>query len=283
MILMSVNSQKYIVQNIEAISAYDLEDGSLLFRADDLKSATMTNEQETVYATGKNGVKIGSADRNKASRFTAENGSIVDGILAAQVGTNVEIAEEATVVPDYFEVLTVSAGSGSALEAKTTYKAAGATGSEIKYIYERNSDGTTGKKYPIAASATETEFAYNPDTQVITLPKTGVKAGDDIVVIYDITVTSGAKHIQNREDRYSATVRAVFDIFAKDICTEKSYLGKIIYPKGKVSGNFELAFGDDPSVQSLEIEALSGGCSGTTKLLWDMYIFNDGDVETVSA
>ena len=280
---MSVNSQKYIVQNIEAISAYDLEDGSLLFRADDLKSATMTNEQETVYATGKNGVKIGSADRNKASRFTAENGSIVDGILAAQVGTNVEIAEEATVVPDYFEVLTVSAGSGSTLEAKTTYKAAGATGSEIKYIYERNSDGTTGKKYPIAASASETEFAYNPDTQVITLPTTGFKAGDDIVVLYDITVTSGAKHIQNREDRYSATVRAVFDIFAKDICTEKSYLGKIIYPKGKVSGNFELAFGDDPSVQSLEIEALSGGCSGTTKVLWDMYIFNDGDVETVSA
>lgn len=280
---MGVNSQKYIVQNIEAISAYDLEDGTLLFRADDLKSATMTNEQETVYATGKNGVKIGSGDRNKASRFTAENGSIVDGVLAAQVGTEVEVAEGKTIVPDYFDVLTVETGSSSNLVAKTTYKATGATGAEIKYIYERNSDGTTGKKYPIAAVASAVAFAYDPETQIITLPTSGFKAGDDIIAIYDITVTSGAKHIQNREDKFSSTVRAVFDIFAKDICTEKSYLGKIIYPKGKVSGNFELAFGDDPSVQSLEIEALSGGCSGANKVLWDMYIFNDGDIESVSA
>lgn len=275
-----VKSQKYIVQNIEAISAFDLESGALLFRADDLKSGTMTNEQETVYATGKNGVKIGSGDRNKASRFTAENGSIVDGILAAQVGSEVETSEEATVVPDYFDVLEVTGTEPAELKAKTTYKATGTKGAEIKYIYERNSDGTTGKKFAINSAAGTETFSYDPETQTISLPTQGFKAGDTIVAVYDISV-KGAKHIQNREDKFSATVRAVFDIFAKDICTEKSYLGKIIYPKGKVSGNFELAFGDDPSVQNLEIEALSGGCSGANKVLWDMYIFNDADIDKI--
>ena len=70
---MSVNSNKYIVQNMERLSFFDLADGTCQFVVDDLQEATMSNEQETVYATGKNGVKIGSADRNKASRITATN------------------------------------------------------------------------------------------------------------------------------------------------------------------------------------------------------------------
>lgn len=276
---MSVNSQKYIVQNIEAVSGYDLEDATLLFRAEDLKSGTMTNEQETVYATGKNGVKIGSGDRNKASRFTAENGAIVDGIIAAQVGSDV-ITEDA-IVPDYFDIIEVT--GTDTLTAKTTYKAAGETGAEIKFIYARNADGTAGKKYAISSAASAENFAYDPTTQVISLPTdAGFKAGDEIIAIYDLSV-KGAKHIRNEENKFSITVRAVFDIIAKDICTEKSYLGKIIYPKGKVSGNFELSFGDDPSVQNLEIEAMSGACSGSTKVLWDMFIYNEDDVDKITA
>lgn len=272
---MSVLSNRYIIQNIEAVSAYDLSDGSLLFRADDLKSATMTNEQETVYATGKNGVKIGASDRNKASRFTAENGSIVDGVISAQVGS--AITTGTYIVPNFTEVLAVTA-SGSNLVATTTYVASGTTGTEIKYIYKKNADGTAGAKFPIAATASATAFAYNPSTKVITCPTSGFAAGNDIIAIYDIQV-SNAKKIENKEDAYSSTVKAVFDIFCQDICTNKSYFGTIVYPKGKVSGNFELAFGDDPSVQSLEIEALSGGCSGSSKVLWDFYIYDEEDID----
>ncbi len=271
---MSVDSQKYIIQNIDAVSAFDLDNGVLLFRAEDLKDGTMTNEQETVYATGKNGVKIGSGDRNKASRFTATNGAIVDGIIAAQVGSDVVV--ENTVVPDYFEVLTVGA---DATKVKTTYKASGKTGEEIKFIYSRNPDGTAGAKYPIGATASAEVFAYDPATRTITLPTGVFSEKDEIIAIYDITVKN-VKHIQNVEDKFSKAVKAVYDIWAKNICTEKAYFGKIIYPKGKVSGNWELAFGDDPSVQSLEIEALSGGCSGASKLLWDMYIFDGDDIDT---
>ena len=94
---------------------------------------------------------------------------------------------------------------------------------------------------------------------------------------YDIEVTD-AKKISNDEDKFSATGMLVADCFAKDICTDKSYYAKIIYPKAKASGNFELSFGNDPSVQNMEFEALSGGCgSNATKRLWDFIVFDEDD------
>lgn len=268
---MSVNSNKYIVQNMERLSFFDLADGTCQFVVDDLQEATMTNEQETVYATGKNGVKIGSADRNKASRITATNGSIVDGVMAMQVGT--EVIQGKTIVPKHFFMLTTADGTS----AEVTIKPIGDVGNEIPYIYKRNTDGTVGKPYAIAANAGADTFKYDPATKKITLPTGAFAAGEIVYAFYDIEV-SDAKKISNDEDKFSATGMLIADCFAKDICTEKSYYAKVVYPKAKASGNFELSFGNDPSVQNMEFEALSGGCGKTaTKRLWDFIVFDEDD------
>ena len=184
---MSVNSNKYIVQNMERISFFDLENGTCQFVADDLQEATMTNEQETVYATGKNGVKIGSADRNKASRITATNGTIVDGIMAMQVGSEVVVGK--TIVPNHFFTLETADG----VSADVKIKPIGDVGNEIKYIYKRNVDGTVGKAYPIAANASADAFKYDPATKKITLPTGAFKTGETIYTFYDIEVTDAKK------------------------------------------------------------------------------------------
>lgn len=273
---MAIDSQKYIIQNIERVSAFDITTGVCDFVVDDLQQAEMTNEQETVYATGKNGVKIGSADRNKSSKFSATNGAIVDGVLAAQTGSEIEVGTH--IVPNYMDTLKTEDGT----TVKTTFTARGATGNEIKYLYKKNTDGTLGKSYPISATASETAFAYEVATQTINLPTTGFEAGDEIIVFYDIEAKNAKKFV-NAENKFSKTDKVVFDIFAKDICSEKSYYGKIVYPKGKVAGNFSLAFGNEPSTQNLEVEALSGGCgTGNSKVLWEMYIFDDTEVTKVS-
>lgn len=269
---MAINSNKYIIQNIERITAFDLTTGVCDFIVDDLQEAQLSVSSEIVYAEGKNGVKIGSADRNKESSFTATNGSIVDGVLAAQLGTDVE--KGTFTVPNYMDILETSDGS----TATTTYTAIGKTGEEIKYIYKRNTDGTLGEKYTIASEANSTQFAYNPGTKKITLPTGVFEAGDEIVTFYDIKVEN-AKRIANQEDKFSKTDKVIFDVFAKDICTEKSYYATIIFYKGKISGTFDLQFGNDPSTQNLEITALSGGCNkGASKLLWDMIIWDDEEV-----
>ena len=263
---MSVNSNKYIVQTMERISFFDLENGVCQFVVDDLQEANMTNEQETVYATGKNGVKIGSADRNKASRITATNGAIVDGVMAMQVGSEVVVGE--TLVPKHLFMITTEDGSKFSL----TIPPVGEVGNEIPYIYKRNVDGTVGASFAIG-----TDFQYDPETKEVTLPEGKFAAGEVVYLFYDIKVKD-AKKISNDEDKFSKTGMLIADIFAKDICSEKSYYGKIIYPKAKASGNFELAFGNDPSVQNMEFEALSGGCSTTSsKRLWDFIVFDEDD------
>lgn len=272
---MSVNSNKYIVQNMERLSFFDLSNGVCQFVVDDLQESTMTNEQETVYATGKNGVKIGSADRNKASRITATNGAIVDGVMAMQVGS--PVVKGTTIIPKHFFMLTTADGAS----VDVTIKPAGALGNEIPYIYKRNADGTVGKPYPIAAEATAETFKYDPAAKKITLPTDVFAAGEVVYAFYDIEVTD-AKKISNDEDKFSATGMLIADCFAKDLCTDKSYYAKIIYPKAKASGNFELSFGNDPSVQNMEFEALSGGCgSSTSKRLWDFIVFDEEDAATL--
>lgn len=272
---MSVNSNKYIVQNMERLSFFDLANGTCQFVVDDLQEATMTNEQETVYATGKNGVKIGSADRNKASRITATNGAIVDGVMAMQVGS--DIVQGTTIVPKHFFMLTT--GDGTSVEINV--KPIGPVGNEIPYIYKRNIDGTVGKPFAIAANANADNFKYDPTTKKITLPTGAFEAGEIVYTFYDIEVKD-AKKISNDEDKFSATGMLIADCFAKDICTDKSYYAKIIYPKAKASGNFDLSFGNDPSVQNMEFEALSGGCgSSATKRLWDFIVFDEDDATTL--
>lgn len=266
---MSVNSNKYIVQNMERISFFELETKACQFVADDLQEANMTNEQETVYATGKNGIKIGSADRNKASRITATNGAIVDGVMAMQVGSEVEVGK--ILVPRHLFQLKTTDGATVVLNIKPV----GEVGAEIPYVYKRNADGTVGKHYPIAAEASAEAFSYDPETKTVTLP-TGVFAADEAVyMFYDIEVEN-AKKISNNENKFSATGMLIADCFAKDICTEKSYYAKIIYYKAKASGNFELSFGNDPSVQNMEFEALAGGCDGNG-VLWDFIVFDEDD------
>lgn len=268
---MSVNSNKYIVQNMERLSFFDLANGVCQFVVDDLQEAEMTNEQETVYATGKNGVKIGSADRNKASRITATNGAIVDGVMAMQVGS--EVVTGKTIVPKHFFMLT----TGDGVSVDVSIKPIGDVGNEIPYIYKRNTDGTVGKPYAIAANATAETFKYDPTAKKITLPTGVFTVGEVVYAFYDIEVTD-AKKITNSEDKFSATGMLIADCFAKDICTDKSYYAKIVYPKAKASGNFNLSFGNDPSVQNMEFEALSGGCgSNATKKLWDFIVFDEDD------
>ena len=265
-------SDKYLVQGIETITWFDLETNVCKFIFDDLQEAEMSVASETIYAEGKNGTKIGATDRNKESTFTATNGTIVDGALAVQLGSEVEIGVQT--INNYMDIMKTSDGTS----VTTEFLAVGNTGAEIAYIYKKNADGSLGEKYPIAAVASEAAFAYDPGTRKITLPTGIFKADDEIVAFYDTKAKVG-KRIVNENNKFSETGKAIFDVFVKDICTDKSYHAKITYFKAKASGTFSLTFGSDFSTHNIEIEALSGGCAaGSSTKLWDMVIYDEDDV-----
>lgn len=264
---MAIESKQYLIQNIEDM-AFFVADGSCKFLASDLQEATWSNEQEDVYATGKNGVRIGSSSRNKASRMSATNGVILEGALAAQAGS--DVVTESAAVP-YMEILTVASG-----KATLTYK----PNADIPYIYGRTTDGGLGTTYSMNTAASATEFALDTATGVITVP-TDVADGEQIVVFYEVMAT-GAKRVSNYANQFSEEGKLIATVLAKNTCDGKSYVGKVIFPHCKAAGNFEMSFGDEFSVQNLEFEALSSSCSGAVNLLWDFVIFDEADLTKVS-
>lgn len=265
-------SDKYLVQGIETITWFDLSNNVCKFIFDDLQEAEMSVDSETIYAEGKNGTRIGATDRNKTSTFTATNGTIVDGALAVQVGSDVEVGVQT--VNNYMDIMTTADGTS----AVTEFYPVGATGAEIAYIYKKNSDGSLGDKYPIAAAASATAFAFDPDTKTITLPTGVFSANDEIVAFYDTKAKVG-KRVVNENNKFSETGKAIFDCFVKDICTDKSFHAKITYYKAKMSGTFSLTFGSDFSTHNISIDALSGGCAkGASTLLWDLVVYDEDEV-----
>ena len=49
---MAIDTSKFAVQQIFVVDAFDLDDGSLITRFEDLKNATLSNNGTVVYAQG---------------------------------------------------------------------------------------------------------------------------------------------------------------------------------------------------------------------------------------
>jgi len=269
---MAVTAKRWLLQLIDDISYFDNTDDSLSFRMTDLQDANWANEQETYYATGLNGARIGSADRNKYSRITVNNGAVVDGVIAAQTGSEWET--RTVVLENYLDDLVTSDGASITL----TYKAIGDTGAEVKYVYACGTDGVASQKFQQAAAASATEFSYAADTGIITLPTGMFKAGDKVVVEYDISIQN-AKKLTNMTNKFSSRGKMIARAWVQDPCSSKSYPARIIFDNAKVSGNFELATGEDFAAQNVEFESMQS-CSSAK--LWDFIVFDEEDIEVVT-
>ena len=129
--------------------------------------------------------------------------------------------------------------------------------------------------YEMDTQAGEQTFAMDANG-TITVP-TSMADGAQIVVFYDI-VASSSKRVSNYANKFSEEGKLIATVLAKNTCDGKSYVGKVIFPHCKASGNFEMTFGDEFSVQNLEFEALSSSCYGAVNLLWDFVIFDEADL-----
>lgn len=264
---MSVNAKRWLVQTFDDIMYFDGADDSLSFRMTDLQDVTWTNEQETYYALGLNGARIGSADRNKYSRLTVNNGAVVDGVIAAQTGSEWENGP--IVMENYLDDLETANGTSVTL----TYKPQGVAGAEVKYIYACGSDGVASAKYTQGTTASATEFSYADG--VITLPTDVFAAGDKVVAEYDIKITDGKK-LTNMTNKFSSRGRMQASAWVQDPCSSKSYPARLIFDNAKVSGNFNITTGSDFAAQNVEFESMQS-CSSAK--LWDFIVFDEEDVE----
>lgn len=263
---MSVNVKDITITELDKITGFDIATGNFLFLMDELQNASIAQGQESVDITGKQGRKLNTLKRNKTVTISGTNGMVSGGVLEMQTGG--EFENKATEV-SWADYLTVGT------DTKTTYKAIGTAGAEIKGLYLKNSDGTLGTKLEQAASAAAGKFAYDPASKALTF-HTDVAAGTEIAVFYDRKIQADV--LTNESDHYSKKCTLYIDAIGEDKCAN-IYRVQIYVPKADFNGEFTLDMGDNQTVHNFEAEALAGAC-GMGGTLWTYTIFgaNSEDV-----
>lgn len=256
---------QYTITSLETITKYDLQTGDFCFLMDELQNASIANSEDKQDITGKGGRKISSLKRNKACTVSGASGLIVNGLMEDQTGGVFTDGQTNVRYMDYIKV------SGN--KATTSYAAVGTTGDEIGVVYIHNSDGTLGKKYTQDATAGAGKFAYNPSSKEISFNAGDIDDGAEIFVSYNRAVNGST--LKNMSDVYSKKGEYFVDCLGEDKCGKVFHI-QVHIPKGDMSGNFELTFGDNQSVHNFEIEALAGAC-GTSGEFWSYTVFTDDE------
>lgn len=255
------------ITSLETITAFDIHNGDYLFELDELQNATLSQGEEKVDITGKQGRKITSLKRNKTVTVSGTNGLVSAGLIALQTGNEFKNGETEIMWNDY---VTVGAGGVAA----TNYVAFGTAGAEIKALFVKNENDTLGKKLVQGAEVATGVFTYNPETKALAFNEGDVKEGDELVVKYARKIR--ADYQENISDNYSEKCVLYIDAMAEDKCS-KVYHIQICIPKADFSGEFSLEMGDNQTVHAFEAEGLAGSC-GKGGALWTYTIFED-DVE----
>ena len=153
--------------------------------------------------------------------------------------------------------------------ATTSYKAVGASGSEIVALYVRNSDGTLGTELTQDSTAASGKFAYAPATKALSF--SGLADGTEIVVYYERQIQADV--LVNESDKYSGKATLYIDAIGEDRCANVYHV-QIYVPKADFNGEFSLEFGDNQTIHAFEAEGLAGAC-GTAGQLWTYTVFGE--------
>lgn len=246
MALTSTAFDKLIIKSIEELYAYSLMTGELKFAFDQMKSAELSGDNETVYAEGKQGLTLAALKRKKTAKFTCENGFVIASAFAAQLGSEVEDASSTKKVRVQRQEYITLAEGGTELTLTDTP----ATGT-LKYIYKLNADLTKNKAYALTTD-------YTVDTKKATF--TTAPGAATYLAIYDTDVEI-AKRIVNSGDKFADTVKLVINMLGEDPCTHEEYLIQTTIPSADIAGTYSLSVGDNPAVQSFEANAMLNACS----------------------
>lgn len=270
---LAIDTSKFAVQQIFVVDAFDLDDGSLIARLEDLKQSNLNNNGTVVYAQGGVGnPKIIGFSHSKESSLEIQNAVITDGAIAIQTGNDVEILTDTKEIP-YDEVVTVTVVD----TATTTYTATGTAGEELGFVYLLNTDGTVNKRFEQVTGAAATgEFTYASATKAISFFAGEVPVGSRLLLVYFPKVAE-AKRIRNSTDVFAKNVRLVCRTLFRDTCSGKDYVGVLVFYKAKAGEEWgiELSADGEPAVHSISFEALK---SCEAPVLWDIFIYDSADL-----
>lgn len=244
-----------VIDRIQMAMAEDFE-GNPLYVLTQLADATIDITAESKDAVDKDGTLIKKFWQGKKGTFTANNAMLNLNVVASASGTDAEIATaDATLVMP--KLITVKAGESITLTnfVQGTVK-----------VNALATNGSMGKPYAEAATASDTEFGLTT-AGVFTTPTDANEV--QYVVRYDRTVSEGAV-IKNKANEFPGTVRLLVKALAVDPCSADTLKACYIYLKSfQVSPEVSLNLTTDAQLEykgDLQVDYCS-----TDKTLYEFY------------
>lgn len=243
---------------VDTITAFAITGGAYRFTLDELQNVTISQSEEKVDITGKQGRRLSSLKRNKAVTISGTNGLISSGLMELQTGCEFTNKAVKVLWTDY---LTVQSNA-----ATTSWKAVGTAGAEIEALYTI-ANGTLATKLEQDTTAASGKFAYAPATKALSF--SGLADGTEIMVMYKRNITADV--LENKSDKYSEKCVMYIDATGEDKCGNLYHV-QFYFPKADFSGEFNIEMGDNQAVHNFDAEALAGAC-GAGGTLWTYVVF----------
>lgn len=221
----------------------DPNTGEVLWRVTQIEDPSINCSADEKTAVDAMGSTIATFMTAKTAEFTASNSLFDLNLAAAQFGSTKKIASAADkfVVP-MTETFTVKGESNETVTLK--HKPVGATGAEIRQIYELKGDSSLGIKYESGATPSATKFVLDAATGKITLP-TGLTAGSQVFVMYDY-LSENAVSVTNSATEFPKAGRFLLEVLGCDVCdTSTLYVAKILCDNALLTSNVDLSFTTD--------------------------------------
>jgi len=255
-----LNKNELILDRVRALSARDLETGKVLFRLTTLEDSKLQTTAEGDEVTDAVGALITKLYRAKKAVFSATNSLISLNLLAAQYGTEKEVADTGAeiIVPTY-DILTVDT-SGTVTLLNTPVE-------DIKYIYALTNNEISDTYELAVGTVDATHFTMTDN--VITVP-TGLKG--KVYVEYDYKSTSAMK-VSNKVNKFPEACSILIDAIFKDKCNENTvYAGKILAEKAKLNPEQVETALTSTGKHPFEFTILSGYCDGEDAELFSVIL-----------
>ena len=267
-----VNLNNFIIDRVLRGVAQSHTDDSVLFAITQIQNPSLTCSSESVDAVDALGTPVSTFYRSKTAEFSAENAMFDMNLMAVQVGAEKKVASTAN------KILT------PAFE-----KMSGATATVLKhapkalptFCYALNGDGTLGKKFTKAESASADTFiiATSGDKTTFTPPTYTDENGNAIeeyLVIYEYESESGIS-VANSAKKFPKGCKFTLEVLGCDVCDQTNLLfAYLIFPNFKLSPDFDWSIQTDGS-HPFSGKAMQEYCAKDNKLFEIIIVDGDDD------
>lgn len=255
------NIENVVINRPVRCTMFDKATNGVQWYVDELTDCNLECEGEQVFATGALGQNIAAFDRSKNASLTASNAILNFGLMAAQFGSEKEVADSSNkIIVPMFELKEVTI-SGDQATVELGYEPC----NELKYVYSTHADKSKNQKYTREGIGEEGEPTFSISGKTITLPAAEFNAGSLVAVWYD-RESEKAVEIKNKANSFSKAGRFVLEALVCEVCDPSvEYYAYIIFDNAKMDNNLTIELNNEAK-QEFKINALQNYCSVDNEL-----------------